>query len=118
MSRMNWKSYAFNRLSIFLHAPASSGIYLLHNATRCLFVGESRNIRSQLLGHLRGDHPLITVWDPSGFCFESCAEALRLDRKRQLALQFQPVIRERYDSVEGYKNHVALETTAFPLPRH
>jgi len=118
MSRINWKSYAFNQISIFLHAPATSGIYLLHNSTRCLFVGETRNIRTQLLGHLHGDHPLITVWNPSGFCFETCSEALRLNRERQLALQFQPVIRDRYDSVHVYDAQDALESEGFPLSRH
>jgi len=117
MFRMNWKSYAFNHFSIFLRAPATSGVYLLHNSIRCLFVGETDNIRNQLLEHLRGDQPLITIWNPAGFCFETCPETLRIDRKRQLVLQFQPAIRERYDRVRVYDSPDALETAAFSIPR-
>jgi len=114
--KKKWKSYAFNQISIFLHAPATSGIYVLHNPTRCLLVGETKNIRRQLLGHLQGDHPLITLWNPSGFCFETCSETLRLNRKRELALQFQPVIQERYGSADVYDVQDALETVGFSLP--
>jgi hypothetical protein len=117
MTRMNWKSYGFNQLSILIHAPATSGVYLLHNSTRCLFIGESSNIRDQLLGHLHGDRPVITLWDPSGFCFEPCPEALRIDRKRQLALLFQPAIWERDYGVDVYQNHDTVETAATSLPR-
>jgi hypothetical protein len=86
------QSYSFNQLSIFLHAPAKSGLYLLRTSARCIYVGETDNIRKSLLAHLRGDIPWITLWAPSHFSFELCREASRILRMSQLAAKLQPVI--------------------------
>jgi hypothetical protein len=92
---MDWmipKSHSYNQLSIFLRAPAKSGIFLLHNSFRCIYIGESENIRQSLLGHPRGEPPWVSVWDPDRFSFELCSESARVHRKNQLTLQFRPVI--------------------------
>jgi hypothetical protein len=86
------QSHPFNQLSIFLHAPAKSGVYLLRTSARCVYVGETENIRKSLLAHLYGDSPWITLWAPSGFSFELCSDESRAQRKNKLSAQLQPVI--------------------------
>jgi hypothetical protein len=86
------QSYSFTQLSIFLHAPAKSGVYLLRTSARCVYVGETENIRKSLLAHLHGDIPWITVWAPSRFSFELCSDASRTQLKDQLSARLQPVI--------------------------
>jgi hypothetical protein len=92
MDWMKSKSYSYNQLSIFLRAPAKSGVFLLHNSFRCIYIGETENIRQSLLDHLRGKPPWVSVWDPDRFSFELCPEAARVQRQNELALQFRPVI--------------------------
>ncbi len=91
---MNWirNSYSFAAVSIFLHAPAKPGIYLLRTSARCIYIGESENIRKSLLAHLHGDLPWITLWAPSRFSFELCADASRSELKNRLVARLQPVI--------------------------
>ena len=86
------ESYSFSQLSIFLYAPAKSGVYLLRTSARCVYVGETENIRKSLLAHLRGDIPWITVWAPSRFSFELCSDGSRAQLKNKLSAQLQPVI--------------------------
>ena len=109
---MNWlnpKSFSFTHLSIFLHAPAKPGIYLLHTAIRCVHIAETDNIRQSLLGHLRGDVPWITVWDPTGFSFELWPNVLRTERKNQLISHLQPVVQD--------SDHVVQDLSVDDVPQ-
>jgi len=112
---LNTKSYSFNEPSIFLHAPAKSGVYLLHNSARCLYVGYSDNIRQTLLRHRRGDHPAITVFDPDGFSYELQPDALSARRKDQLRSELEPAI----ESSGGTADEASLQRlphgAKFPL---
>jgi len=89
---MNPKSYSFNVLSVFLHAPAHSGVYLLHNSARCLYIGDSDDIRQTLLRHMHGDNSAISVFGPVGFSFELHPEASRVRRRDELRSEFDPTI--------------------------
>jgi hypothetical protein len=89
------QSYSFNQLSIFLHAPAKAGVYLLHTSARCIYVGETDNIRKSLIAHLQGDIPWITVWAPGRFSFELCNDGSRTQLKNQLTARLQPVVGNR-----------------------
>ena len=91
---MNPKSHSFTQLSIFLNAPAKPAVYALHTANRCIYVGETENLRQSLYEHSRGDSPWITVWDPTNFCFELWPEASRTQRKNQLIRELKPAIRD------------------------
>jgi hypothetical protein len=86
------QNYSFTQLSIFLHAPAKAGVYLLHTSARCIYVGETENIRKALLAHLHGDIPWITVWAPSHFSFELCSDASRTQLTNQLTARLHPVV--------------------------
>ena len=52
--------YSFTHISIVLNAPERSGVYALHYQTSWIYMGESANIRAQLLQHLRRDNAAIT----------------------------------------------------------
>jgi hypothetical protein len=115
---MNPKSYSLNRLSIFLHAPAKSGVYLLHNSSRCLYIGDSDNIRQTLRQHLRDDNSAITLFDPDGFSFELQPEASRGRRKDQLNSELEPAI-ESWDETADEGSLESLPHGAkFPLARY
>jgi hypothetical protein len=90
---VNQRSFSFNQLAVFLKAPAKPGVYVLHTLSRCIYIGETENLRESLFGHLKGDMPWITVWDPTSFSFEVCYEA-RAERKNQLMAEFKPAIQE------------------------
>lgn len=100
---MNWilNSYSFTQLSIVLHAPARPGIYLLRTSARCIYIGETENIRKSLLAHLRGDNPWITVWAPSRFSLELCPNGSKTELKNDLLARLRPVISERNHAVEN-----------------
>jgi hypothetical protein len=84
MSWMKPRSHSFTQLSIFLQVPAKSGVYVLHNFTRCIYIGESDNLRNTLQQHLRGDNPWISLWEPSGVYFEIWPKSDRRERKNHL----------------------------------
>ena len=115
---MNPKSYSLNRLSICLHAPTKSGVYLLHNSSRCLYIGDSDNIRQTLLQHLRDHNSAITLFDPDGFSFELQPEASRVRRKDHLTSELEPAL----ESWDGTGDEESLErfphAAKFPLARY
>lgn len=115
---MNPKSYSLNRASVFMHAPGKSGVYMLHNASRCLYIGDSDNIRQTLLQHMRDDHSAINLFDPDGFSFELHPASSRARRRDQLNSEFDPAI----ESWGGTEDEASLEDlpheTNFPLVRY
>jgi len=118
MAWMNPKSYSFNELSILLNAPAKSGVYQLHNSSRCLYIGYSDNIRQTLLQHRCGDNSTFIPFDPDGFSFELHPDASRAWRKDRLNSEFEPAI----ESWGGTADEASLERlphgARFPLARH
>jgi hypothetical protein len=98
---MKPRSYWFTQLSVFLHVPAKSAIYALHNSNRCIYIGESDNLRKTLQQHLRGDNPWISVWEPSGVYFELWPETGRYERKIHLIAEFQPLLTDAAGECPG-----------------
>jgi hypothetical protein len=82
--------YSFTRTAVVLHAPDQSGVYALHYQTTWVYVGESANIRAQLLQHLNGDNACITVYPSLSFSFETVPEAVRAWRQDELVREFRP----------------------------
>lgn len=117
MTWMNSKSYSFSQFSILLHAPAKPGVYHLHTTARCIYVGETENIRQSLLQHLRGDIPWITVWDPTGFSFGLCADFSRGQKKKELVAKLHPVIGDRHENIEDPSLETIPQGMRFPLAR-
>ena len=75
--------------SVMTDAPEASGVYGLFNAL-WVYIGEADNIRERLLGHLHGDLPCLTRYQPSGFAFELVSPAERRGRYEQLVKKYQP----------------------------
>jgi hypothetical protein len=98
---MKPRSYSFTQLSIFLQVPAKSGVYALHNSNRCLYIGETDNLRQTLQQHLRSDNPWISLWEPSGVYFELWPETGRYERKMHMIHEFQPIISDAAGECPG-----------------
>ncbi len=91
---MAWRSparYAFAHTSVVVNAPEQSGVYALHYQTTWVYVGESENIRAQLLQHLSGDNARLTVYPHLTFSYELFPEAVRSWRQDELVREFRPI---------------------------
>jgi hypothetical protein len=83
--------YSLTHTSIVLNAPEQSGVYALHYQTSWVYVGESANIRAQLLQHLNGDNACIAVYPNLSFSFEMMIhEAVRAWRQGEMIREFRP----------------------------
>jgi excinuclease UvrABC nuclease subunit len=83
--------YSFSQSSIVLNAPEQSGVYALHSHETWVYIGESANIRAQLLQHLAGDNACITVYPHLNFSYERITEAVRAWRQSELIREFRPI---------------------------
>jgi GIY-YIG catalytic domain-containing protein len=114
---MKSKSHSFTQISIFLKAPAKPGVYALYTSTRCIYVGETENLRETLYDHLKGASPWITVWDPSNFSFQLWADdTSRIERKNQLVMELQPAVKAWH--ADNGDAALQIDVEAAPLPRH
>ena len=76
--------------AIQTYAPVLSGVYGISNAKEWLYIGQSDNIQSALLTHLReGNTPLMTR-HPTGFVFEVCDSTSRSARQNRLVQEYGP----------------------------
>jgi hypothetical protein len=82
--------YRFQRESVLLNAPESSGIYGLFSAL-WVHIGEADNLRARLLEHLDGDNPCIVHYKPSSFAFELVSPIGRRRRHEELTRKLQPM---------------------------
>ena len=92
-----YRKYRFERESIVLHAPESSGVYGLCSVI-WIYVGEADNIRACLLEHLAGDNPSINNYEPFGFAFELVSPPDRSRRLEELRMELQPLCMRRASS--------------------
>jgi hypothetical protein len=87
----NPASYEFSRISICLNAPEQSGIYALYHRATWLYIGETENIRAQLLQHLDGDDICVAVYPALTFSFVLAPATARAWRQDELVREFHPV---------------------------
>ncbi len=85
-----YRKYQFQRESILLNAPESSGVYGLYSAL-WIHLGEADNIRERLLEHLAADDACIRSYQPSGFAFELVSPPTRSRRLEELVIKLQPL---------------------------
>ena len=74
------------------HAPATSGVYGISNASEWIYIGETDNIRETLLGHLGDQNESFAKRHPTGFVFEVCDRAVRSSRQDRLVLEYEPAV--------------------------
>ncbi len=82
---------SFTVISIGNNAPAASGVYGLSNASQWLYVGETYNIQAELLKHLQRPAPFLREHYPSGFTYELSSAESRIERRKQLVSEFDPI---------------------------
>jgi hypothetical protein len=75
------------------YAPNVSGVYGISNACKWIFIGQSADIKTALLTHLRDDAGMLATRGYVGFVYERCAEAYRSQRQEQLAIEYTPAFR-------------------------
>lgn len=85
-----YTKYQFQRESILLNVPESSGVYGLFSAL-WIYIGEAENLRERLLEHLDGDNPCILHYQPSGFAFELASPTDRRCWHQELVMELQPL---------------------------
>ncbi len=91
----NHASRPFTFHSIERNAPTQSGVYGISNADQWLYIGETDDIRGQLLGHLGDLATFMTAQHPTGFTYELCAPADRRKRQEQLIAELEPALNRR-----------------------
>ena len=85
-------SYTFSRVSIGLNAPQQSGVYVLHSSRKTwVYVGESDNIRAQLIELLSGGNACLTIFSNLMFSYEIVPAATRAWRQGDLVKELQPI---------------------------
>ena len=97
-SRYRWSLESINR-----YAPEAPGIYGLYNAL-WIYIGQTKNLRAQMLGHLYGDNPCIVHYQPSGFAFELVSPQDHRRRFEELIRQLEPLCRGKafaFSPVQG-----------------
>lgn len=81
----------FNSLGVRQYVPASSGVYGISNAAEWIYVGETDNLRDALLAHTQEAGSDIQHRRPTGFVFEACDRARRIERYDRLIREYSPV---------------------------
>jgi excinuclease UvrABC nuclease subunit len=85
----------FTATSVERNAPASSGVYGLSNSREWIYVGESGDIRAQLLRHLHEQGTSLREKSATGFTYELCSATERIARQNQLVRELEPVCNRR-----------------------
>ena len=91
---MPWKnptSYPLDRSSVAVHAPPRSGVYAIFTRTTWIYVGESLNICAQLMEHLDGDNPCLTVFPGLMWSYELHLSETCAWRQEELVRELRPV---------------------------
>jgi hypothetical protein len=76
--------------AIQTYAPMASGVYGISNAREWIYIGETDDIRSALLTHLREFQSPLMLSKPAGFVFEVCDPAQRPVRQDRLIHEYGP----------------------------
>jgi hypothetical protein len=83
--------FPWSRATILSSAPDASGVYVIWNENRCVYVGETQDLQRRLMTHLDGDHEGITRAQPTSFSFETVPAGLRGPRQSALIFQLRPI---------------------------
>ena len=79
------------------NAPAASGVYGLSNAQEWIYIGETDNIKADLLGHLAEKDTAITRRRPTGFSFELSPPYNRIARQDRLITELSPACEDHFE---------------------
>lgn len=81
----------FTETGILTNAPEAPGVYAICRDREWIYIGESDNLRRQLLAHLKNTTGPIARSGPTTFSFEVVVHAeLRVARQHALVLELHP----------------------------
>jgi cell division septation protein DedD len=89
----NGNYYSFKEEAIKSHTPSVSGVYGLYNFRHQILIGNSPDIHSALLHHLRETNFRFRRFKPTGFTFEVCLPDSREIRTQELIREYDPILR-------------------------
>ena len=84
------KAFRYELLSMIRNVPADSGVYVILSEEKCLYVGESPSLLSNLLLEVWGIDPRILQHNPTHYMFELNPAASRSARQQELIEELQP----------------------------
>jgi excinuclease UvrABC nuclease subunit len=87
-------AFTFSESGIAGYAPRESGVYGIYNASKWIYVGESKDMEERLFDHLRGvseQSARILLHKPTGYAYERCDAKTRMTRETQLMAELRPV---------------------------
>jgi hypothetical protein len=87
----NHRNRSFTEISIAKNAPPASGVYGLADACRWIYIGETADIRAELLRHLHNPPAFLRQYPPAGFTYELSTAGQRIDRQNQLVFELEPI---------------------------
>lgn len=82
--------HPFTAGGVQAYAPLSSGVYGISNARQWIYIGETGNIQSALLTHLRQAGGPLMQYQPAGFVYEVCDQNNRAQRQGRLIQEYDP----------------------------
>jgi hypothetical protein len=106
---MPWRdatSIPFTHIDIVAHIPSESGVYGIIDGERCIFVGESWNLKARLLG-LAAALPEVSHLR---IRYEICPDDIRVERKNELVVELIRAYPEQPVTM------MALPGISFPMP--
>jgi hypothetical protein len=102
-----YRKFRFQRESVVLEAPESSGVYGLYSAL-WIFIGEADNIRARLLEHLADEDSCINRRQPSGFAFELVSPEDRSHRRAELVDELEPTCMDEPPHIQPVRSAVPV----------
>jgi hypothetical protein len=90
---MPWdaEKHAFNRASVDLFVPSTSGVYALFSGDKLILIEQSTRLRQALMNHLATKTDCTQQYPVSGFSFESIPAHEVAARKSALVSELQPI---------------------------
>jgi hypothetical protein len=95
---MAWQGtwgFQYTTISVLANAPKQSGVYVIYSLCGNIYVGESGDIRTRLLQHLKEDNGCITRCGATLFAYELVPEQSRVARQDVLILELQPACNQK-----------------------
>jgi cell division protein FtsN len=101
--QLNGHYYSFTEASIRANVPPVSGVYGLYNIRYQIWIGESANIRAELLRHQKEPRFGFAPYRPTGFTFELQPPESRPQRAQELIREYRPVRQSAFTFARPWK---------------
>jgi hypothetical protein len=82
--------HPFTNTAVRVYAPTAEGVYGISNSREWVYIGQTNNIQSALLTHLKDAQAPMMRREPTGFVFEICGGSARSMRQDRLVVEYKP----------------------------